>query len=196
MLISTSIANTNNRNHHHHGLPPRPQDGPPLLRLLRHPRPHYLPYVAGPTPCQFPPTNTRAVVDTVPLLPSVLVTELSHTIRQYYISNYHDKFFQEAAPAWFSVFIAMELLYHTPLSIWAIWALWKGTVHLLDMPGTPPTKLHACRPPSRSGESPRIRRPVLRHLHGVSRGGLELDRPHHQPEANPNLAIRTLCRAR
>ncbi|KAF9895071.1 hypothetical protein FE257_004700 [Aspergillus nanangensis] len=65
------------------------------------------------------------LVDTVPLLPSFLVTDLSHTIRDFYINNYHDKFFQESPPAWFSVFIVMELFYHTPLSIWAIWALWR-----------------------------------------------------------------------
>ncbi|KAL4892416.1 transmembrane protein 6/97 [Aspergillus ambiguus] len=75
------------------------------------------------------------LVDTVPLLPSFLVTDLSLSLRQYYIANYQDKFFEHVAPAWFSVFIAMELVYHAPLSAWAIRALWKDhplvPVHLL-----------------------------------------------------------------
>ncbi|EAU32874.1 predicted protein [Aspergillus terreus NIH2624] len=65
------------------------------------------------------------LVDTVPLLPSWLVTDFSHTLREYYIVNYHDKFFEEAAPAWFTLFTAMELVYHAPLSVWAIGALWR-----------------------------------------------------------------------
>ncbi|KAB8070945.1 putative integral membrane protein [Aspergillus leporis] len=75
------------------------------------------------------------LVDAVPLLPSILQTNLSHQLRSFYIETYHDKFFSEAPPAWFSTFIAMELLYHAPLSLWALGALLKDNplvpMHLL-----------------------------------------------------------------
>ncbi|OGM50611.1 integral membrane protein [Aspergillus bombycis] len=75
------------------------------------------------------------LVDTVPLLPSLLQTNLSHHIRSYYIATYHDKFFSEPAPAWFSTYIAMELVYHAPLSLWALGALLRDDplvpMHLL-----------------------------------------------------------------
>ncbi|KAE8330078.1 transmembrane protein 6/97 [Aspergillus sergii] len=75
------------------------------------------------------------LVDTVPLLPSILQTNLSHQIRSFYIATYHDKFFSEPAPAWFSTFIAMELVYHAPLSLWALGALLRDDplvpMHLL-----------------------------------------------------------------
>ncbi|KAE8376011.1 transmembrane protein 6/97 [Aspergillus bertholletiae] len=75
------------------------------------------------------------LIDTVPLLPSVLQTNVSHHIRSYYIETYHDKFFSEPSPMWFSTFIAMELVYHAPLSLWALGALLRDDplvpIHLL-----------------------------------------------------------------
>jgi Protein of unknown function (DUF2781). len=65
------------------------------------------------------------VIDTVPLLPAFLQTNLSHQLREFYITTYRDKFFEDP-PAWFTVFIWMELLYHLPLSIWATRGLLKG----------------------------------------------------------------------
>lgn len=65
------------------------------------------------------------VIDTVPLLPTFLQANLSHTLREFYITTYRDKFFEDP-PTWFTVFIWMELLYHLPLSIWATRGLLKG----------------------------------------------------------------------
>jgi hypothetical protein len=77
----------------------------------------------------------QPVVDAVPLLPSALQTNLAHQIRAFYVSSYNDKFFAEAPPPWFTAFIAMELFYHAPLSLWAIPALIRDNamvpVHLL-----------------------------------------------------------------
>ncbi|KAG0156625.1 Integral membrane protein, putative [Penicillium digitatum] len=74
------------------------------------------------------------LIDTVPLLPPILQTNLSHQLREFYITTYRDKFFEDP-PIWFTVFIWMELLYHLPLSIWATRGLLEGhplvPVHLL-----------------------------------------------------------------
>ena len=48
-----------------------------------------------------------------------------HNIRQFYIDTYHDQFFTQP-PAWFSMFAWMELLYHLPLSAWAVQALLRS----------------------------------------------------------------------
>lgn len=66
------------------------------------------------------------LIDTVPLQPAFLRTELSRRLREFYVATYRDKFFEEPAPTWFTVFIAMELLYHVPLSLWAVRALLQG----------------------------------------------------------------------
>ncbi|KAJ5864188.1 uncharacterized protein N7529_006104 [Penicillium soppii] len=80
-------------------------------------------------------TNKKTVIDTVPLQPAFLQTNLSHQLRDFYITTYHDKFFEDNPPTWFTVFIWMELLYHVPASIWAVRGLLKGhpliRVHLL-----------------------------------------------------------------
>lgn len=131
-------------------------------------------------------------MDTVPLLPSWLVTDFSHTLREYYIANYHDKFFEEAAPAWFTLFTVMELVYHAPLSVWAIGALWRGAeLPQRSRSGYVIANGHA-RPPPRSGPSPRVRRPILCHLHRLSGRSLELERSHHESEADPHVVVRTL----
>lgn len=49
-----------------------------------------------------------------------------HDIRQFYIDTYHDQFFTQP-PAWFSMYAWMELLYHLPLSMWAVPALLRST---------------------------------------------------------------------
>ena len=46
-------------------------------------------------------------------------------VRKFYIDTYHDQFFI-SPPAWFTMYIWMELFYHVPLSIWAIGALLRG----------------------------------------------------------------------
>ncbi|KKK14357.1 hypothetical protein P175DRAFT_0445369 [Aspergillus ochraceoroseus IBT 24754] len=75
------------------------------------------------------------LVDTVPLLPSFLRTDLSLQLRSYYIETFRDKFFEGPVPAWFTSYIWMELCYHVPLSAWALVALLRDDplvpVHLL-----------------------------------------------------------------
>lgn len=66
------------------------------------------------------------LIDTVPLQPSWLRTDLSTQLRGYYIATYRDKFFEDPAPVWFSAFIWMELFYHVPASLWAVWGLIGG----------------------------------------------------------------------
>ncbi|KAJ5095062.1 hypothetical protein N7532_007353 [Penicillium argentinense] len=74
------------------------------------------------------------LIDTVPLQPEWARTTLSANLRAFYVATYRDKFF-EAPPVWFNTFIWMELLYHVPASIWAVWGLLKEhplvPVHLL-----------------------------------------------------------------
>lgn len=48
-----------------------------------------------------------------------------HDLRKFYIDTYHDQFFVQP-PAWFSMYAWMELLYHLPLSAWAVGALLRG----------------------------------------------------------------------
>ncbi|KAA8646882.1 hypothetical protein EYZ11_010043 [Aspergillus tanneri] len=75
------------------------------------------------------------LVDTVHFLPSFLTFQFSYDVRDYYFTTYQDKFFEDGTPGWFIFFNLMELYYHGPLSIWAVWALWKDhpmvPVHLL-----------------------------------------------------------------
>lgn len=66
------------------------------------------------------------LIDTVPLQPSWMRTELSAQLREYYVATYKDKFFEDPVPVWFSAFIWMELLYHVPASLWAVWGLMRG----------------------------------------------------------------------
>ncbi|OKO89594.1 hypothetical protein PENSUB_13660 [Penicillium subrubescens] len=73
------------------------------------------------------------LIDTVPLQPSWMRTELSAQLREYYVATYKDKFFEDPAPVWFSAFIWMELLYHVPASLWAVWGLWRGALMAFDM---------------------------------------------------------------
>jgi hypothetical protein len=65
------------------------------------------------------------VVDLVPFYPPGLTLQLHVDIRNYYKDNYQDKFF-ENPPAWFVAFCLMELVYHLPISIWAVGALLRG----------------------------------------------------------------------
>lgn len=47
------------------------------------------------------------------------------TLREWYITIYADRFFTQP-PAWFNMYMYMELVYHVPLSLWAIGALIRG----------------------------------------------------------------------
>lgn len=70
------------------------------------------------------------LVDTVPLQPTWLQTDLSNRLREYYVATYRDKFFDVPTPVWFQTFIWMELMYHVPLSLWAVWGLLRGESEL------------------------------------------------------------------
>ncbi|CAK4033392.1 integral membrane [Lecanosticta acicola] len=73
-------------------------------------------------------------VDLAPLYPSSLKPTPITLLRNWYIQTYRDKFFI-APPAWFTMYIWMELIYHVPLSLWAVGALLRDDsmvpVHLL-----------------------------------------------------------------
>ncbi|CAI7650063.1 unnamed protein product [Penicillium manginii] len=75
------------------------------------------------------------LIDTAPLQPSWAISPLSTTLREFYVNTYRDKFFDSPAPPWFTTFIWMEVLYHVPASLWAVWGLLKEhpliPVHLL-----------------------------------------------------------------
>lgn len=47
------------------------------------------------------------------------------SLREWYITTYRDQFFINT-PAWFTMYMWMELLYHVPLSVWAVGALIRG----------------------------------------------------------------------
>jgi len=64
-------------------------------------------------------------VDLAPLWPTAIKPAFLDTIRTYYIETFRDQFFS-SPPAWFNAYIWMELIYHVPLSIWAIGALLRG----------------------------------------------------------------------
>lgn len=131
------------------------------------------------------------LVDTVPLQPTWLQTDLSASLRSYYVATYRDKFFEAPTPVWFQAFIWMELVYHVPLSLWAVWGLLRGeSIHpsprqttathwapgsscLLERSTEAIMLIN--RPPPRPSPPPRLRRPGFRHLPNLSGGGLELD---------------------
>lgn len=60
-----------------------------------------------------------------PLYPASLRPQFMINLRKFYIDTYQDQFFVNP-PAWFTMYMWMELLYHTPLSVWAIGALLRG----------------------------------------------------------------------
>lgn len=64
-------------------------------------------------------------MDLAPLYPESIKPQFIRDIRQFYIDTYHDRFFT-SPPAWFTMYMWMELLYHTPLSVWAIGALLRS----------------------------------------------------------------------
>ncbi|KAH9824503.1 putative membrane protein [Teratosphaeria destructans] len=73
-------------------------------------------------------------VDSAPLWPEALKPTFMTTLRTFYIETYHDQFFT-SPPAWFTMYMWMDVLYHVPLSIWAVGALLRDDprlpIHLL-----------------------------------------------------------------
>jgi hypothetical protein len=73
-------------------------------------------------------------VDLAPLYPETIKPQFITDIRTFYINTFHDQFFIKP-PAWFTVYMWMELLYHTPLSVWAIGALLRGASMIIAVEG-------------------------------------------------------------
>lgn len=50
------------------------------------------------------------------------------SLRQFYIDTYQDKFLSAETPdqPWFVAATWMELVYHVPTCLWAVWGLWSG----------------------------------------------------------------------
>ncbi|KAF1344228.1 transmembrane protein 6/97 [Delphinella strobiligena] len=74
------------------------------------------------------------LVDLTSLYPAALKPQFVTALRGWYIDTYRDQFFV-SPPAWFDAYIWMELIYHVPLSTWALGALLrddpKVPIHLL-----------------------------------------------------------------
>ncbi|KAL8841831.1 MAG: hypothetical protein Q9176_003018 [Flavoplaca citrina] len=77
-------------------------------------------------------------VDLTALYPPSLTPTILTTLRSYYHTTYKDQFFSPGGPptAWFGLFLWMEALYHVPLSLWAVGALWDGT-YIFTLPFCP-----------------------------------------------------------
>ncbi|KAF2188566.1 hypothetical protein K469DRAFT_703161 [Zopfia rhizophila CBS 207.26] len=46
-------------------------------------------------------------------------------IRSYYYNTYGDRFFKDP-PTWFNTYVLLELIYHLPVTLWAIPALLRN----------------------------------------------------------------------
>ncbi|KAI0185762.1 transmembrane protein 6/97 [Xylaria flabelliformis] len=74
-------------------------------------------------------------VDLVPLYPQSLWVPASSplhflfSLREFYIANYNDQFFlppPAEIPSFFPLFAFLELVFHLPVSLWAVGALRRG----------------------------------------------------------------------
>ncbi|KIW91909.1 uncharacterized protein Z519_07879 [Cladophialophora bantiana CBS 173.52] len=74
------------------------------------------------------------LVDLCSILPSILVSPLSHSLRTYQLQRFQDKFFI-SPPAWFMAYMWIEATYHVPISLWMVWGIFKDhplvPLHLL-----------------------------------------------------------------
>ena len=78
-----------------------------------------------PTPPQSSTDNYSLVIDLSSILPTFLVTDLSRNLVAYHLERFQDQFFT-APPAWFTVYMWLEVVYHVPISLWLGWGLWNG----------------------------------------------------------------------
>lgn len=62
------------------------------------------------------------MIDIVPFYPPSYVPSISVSLREYYITTYQDRFFTDP-PNWFLLYLAAELFYHLPVSLWMIYGL-------------------------------------------------------------------------
>ncbi|GAB7362930.1 hypothetical protein MBLNU230_g3229t2 [Neophaeotheca triangularis] len=68
-------------------------------------------------------------IDAYNLWPSSLRPEFMTDLRTYYIETYQDQFFI-SPPPWFGLYLWFEVLYHVPVSVWAVGALLRGEIVL------------------------------------------------------------------
>ncbi|CBX90889.1 hypothetical protein IAQ61_002359, partial [Plenodomus lingam] len=61
--------------------------------------------------------------------PANLKPQWMTTIREFYITTYGDRFFYNP-PAYFPTLLTLELIYHLPLTLWAIPALLRNSPHI------------------------------------------------------------------
>lgn len=75
-------------------------------------------------------------MDLVPLYPASLWASPSSPLhflgdlRTYYIEAYNDQFFARPpaeVPSFFPLFAVLELVFHLPVSLWAVCAFWSGS---------------------------------------------------------------------
>jgi hypothetical protein len=170
-----------------------------------------LPESSSTSPCAQPPTCSlflsttlryaaltfRLVIDLSSILPSFLVTPLSRSLVSYHLERFQDQFFT-SPPAWFTVYMWLELVYHVPVSLWLGWGLWNGepqrkavcerfehdnlafstnSLELANIDSLPPG-----RPPSRPPQPPRLRTRSRHHDAHLPRGHLFLDDIHVRTE--------------
>lgn len=64
-------------------------------------------------------------VDLAPLYPPALRPRALDDLRSWYIATYKDQFFTDP-PAWFGVYVWMEVVFHVPFSLWAVRAVAYG----------------------------------------------------------------------
>ena len=70
-------------------------------------------------------TNSTTAFDLTAYYPIQIKPLWMSSLRDWYISTYGDRFFYNA-PAWFPVLTFLELVYHLPLTLWAIPALLRN----------------------------------------------------------------------
>jgi hypothetical protein len=103
------------------------------LRNPQYPPPFHLPFHEKKNPPSFKTSKPKNQIDRIfstgvdlgSLYPSNLKPAFITSIREFYITTYADRFFSHP-PAWFNMYVWVELIYHLPLSFWAIGALIKG----------------------------------------------------------------------
>ena len=70
-------------------------------------------------------TDSTTAFDLTAYYPIQIKPLWMSSLRDWYISTYGDRFFYNA-PAWFPVLTFLELVYHLPLTLWAIPALLRN----------------------------------------------------------------------
>ncbi|TAQ83048.1 hypothetical protein B7494_g8629 [Chlorociboria aeruginascens] len=65
------------------------------------------------------------LVDLQALYPPSLVPAPLTSLKAFYMQTYKDLFFV-APPPFFKLFMGLELVYHVPVSLWALKGLWSS----------------------------------------------------------------------